>query len=624
MKKTKIYIILCITIISLIVNNVSAEVSNSFTETTYYNQYYLDHYVESYKGKYTEEKALGFQTNIVDNGFVVSPSGYIGFGSANWQKMNVIQLKYNIKQFRENNVIVNNATLVNIEDREWVRGTDGVTVYEATFDYYFYIYNNYLMYYLYYQNVPLLGLPDGQKWVNTTIDITNSSLNAIDISVGQAIIDYTTLYIYAYEFLYINCEYNELYNVNHYTKYGIVGYPRGNDNANFKVAVKFFSISTADYLGYGNYENMNYINAIRVGWFQNSASSDTDIPESVFTSYSTYYWLQNVLNPSNQYIIDTPDNLVIEEGTYWTYISFRTVEDYQDIVFIETFNYSWTFLTSEVFTAYFPYDDSVINPESLGNWDLWNFLRDGLVGIINFVILFFQFCFFILVYALNITLFWLLFAIIVPFFNNIVFFWLIWAVAYAIYWILFGIFWMFQFIVDSVFWLWDNVILPALLWIWNEVIIPFGKLLLTGLNWLFTYVLIPVYTWLIQDFLPIVADVIILGISTIEAVLLYIFTGGSVPFDVLLDNLVDFNNSTFDFIILFIYTFIANLPYLFTYMLLYLTLMGLLYIKLIYVKSRGYYNRAIEIEASIDAYLLPVNLVSGAIKSVKDIIGGWI
>jgi hypothetical protein len=145
------------------------------------------------------------------------------------------------------------------------------------------------------------------------------------------------------------------------------------------------------------------------------------------------------------------------------------------------------------------------------------------------------------------------------------------------------------------------------------------------------YSLVYIFYWifratifLITNVLPLLVQIIILQISFILACLLWVITLGSLDFNLLLTNVNTSINMITNLSYQILVIIITNLPYFMIYSALYLLLLGFVYIKYIFCKSKGYMNRANQLESSIDAYLIPIRVIMSIVSKIKELLSGYV
>jgi len=282
--------------------------------------------------------------------------------------------------------------------------------------------------------------------------------------------------------------------------------------------------------------------------------------------------------------------------TYWTYLAYRLVPDNtvnvsmkETITFFgEAFeldySYPFTYIKGEAYTGKFYYNPTVLRASSMGDWGIFNWVRDGLCWVVNSLLLGFQFLLFILVVAISFLFGWLFLIIVIPFLYNVIVYWLLFALVFVLLWATIGI-----------------------LLIVNAIIVL--------LEWLLV--------WFVQDALPFIIEALIFLLSWIFALLLYVITLGQSNIEALQLVVSQFLTSIADFFMTSLAFMIMYLPEMLLYTVFYIILVGFCYLKLTYVSAKGYVNRASQLEASLKVYIMPINAGKNAIIWIKDTIIGW-
>lgn len=292
-----------------------------------------------------------------------------------------------------------------------------------------------------------------------------------------------------------------------------------------------------------------------------------------------------------------PD-LISEKSEYWYYLSYQLENWYTEhIVFeqyvlfqgewiLQKFDFEFQMIHGIQINAKFYYTSVSIKPTDLGDWTiLFNWLRDGLCWIVNALLLALQFLLYVLTAGISIIFGWLFISIIIPFIWNVPIFWLLYA----------------------------GIGLLFLLWIGFIILID-------TILYLFTII----SDWFITIGLPAIINVIITVLSWIFALLLYVLTLGQGNLFQLQYIIQQFLNQIAVFFGNSIFFIVKYLPELLTYIVFYFLLIGFGYLKLTYVKARGFVNRSEQLESSINAYMIPVKIGYNLLSKVKELIIGWI
>jgi hypothetical protein len=258
---------------------------------------------------------------------------------------------------------------------------------------------------------------------------------------------------------------------------------------------------------------------------------------------------------------------------YWIYLTWVIAEDEQDEVIVgnEVFGYTYEFniIRSELAQSFYYYNPQTIVSASWGDWGLFNWVRDLIVTFLNVIVVLFNFLFYLVVYALNFLFMGFIMNAIVPFFWNFLIFWLMYALHSA-----------FCLIV--------------------------GGIILAG------------------QFLPELILGVITVVSYVAAALIWVLTLGTIPFETVLETVTSFNGAIATFFTETLYTFFDALPFFFGYAAFYFVLLGFAYVKYIYAKSRGWVNRAAQLESVFNSYLEVIKVGKNIMSEVKNLFVGWI
>lgn len=322
--------------------------------------------------------------------------------------------------------------------------------------------------------------------------------------------------------------------------------------------------------------------------------------------------------------------------TYWNYTSFRletqsvenvsfsrnyteyneSTNDTIEKTYEFNYNYNLYYVKSQINQFY--YTTQTINSEDWGNWVVriralggiidyemsFNWFRDLIVRFLNTMIFLIQIVLYLLTIAFNYLLVWLFLQIIVLLWNYPIK-WLVYAVIGIVFWISFFFVWFWNQIVI----VWKQIIEPIITWLWD---------------WLLTRVIIPFVTWLRNDGLRQLVNLYLTWTAFMITVILFVLTLGAIDFNetwnVISNLLIQINNFVFEFMNVFLENFVLFLGFGATYILL----IGLIYIKYIYTKSRGYITRSNRLQTMINVYKLPVVLVIRLVQYVIGFIQGGV
>ena len=279
---------------------------------------------------------------------------------------------------------------------------------------------------------------------------------------------------------------------------------------------------------------------------------------------------------------------------------------------IRSYNFSTEFQKLKIneTTSVFTITKNVIQYESWGNWEIkwfvgtamessvnFNWLRNAFVNILNFMLLVLQIVLFLAVSSLQYLLLIFLYIAII-----------IWN---------FPIFWIFVGVIGIVFYLSFFFV-----WLWNQIVVLWKLIIEPMILWLINWIVSNVWNPLVEFFrnggLKILFDFYMIILSYIIAFLLWILTFGTQDFSTIQQAiqsvLLSINAAIFEFLSVFFENFIWIMLSAMTYVLL----IGLIYIKYIYAKSRGYVQRAARLQAMINVYKIPMVL---SIRLINYIIG---
>jgi hypothetical protein len=342
--------------------------------------------------------------------------------------------------------------------------------------------------------------------------------------------------------------------------------------------------------------------------FRYIASTSTTI-RKIYFPYETLFGNEYREVPLNE--IDTDI-----DQPYWEYTSFKIQLSSSTTVDIEDWSYDFQYIEGSSTVSKYYYNRQTIKGADLGDWGINNWMRDILVAVLNVFLFIFQFIMYLLVIAFNYLLMYILCIYLIPFIWNYLGYNMIYILALLLFYLIGFVISTMEWLWEQIQILWNEVIVPYLEWLWNDVIVPF-------VNYIIYDLLPPILEWIYNDLLAFLAEILILVLSVIEALLLYIFSFGTIPFNELLNTTQIFNQSLMEMVFELFSLLIEHLLDFIIYMSLYIILMCFLFIKMIYVKSRGYINRTEQIEESLRAYVLPFNMAKTVIIAIKDFVKWW-
>ncbi len=361
-----------------------------------------------------------------------------------------------------------------------------------------------------------------------------------------------------------------------------------------------------------NVEENNLLGALE------SYFSDSLVSASQF--YSINWYVENRL--SNRYDLSEyvlPSNM-LDESTYWTYsVFFITEKELQSIQFsqnysvynrtakatdTETYTFEINYTTYKLSTEpnKFYYSTATIKNEQLGNWKSFNFVRNALVFVINAVIFILQAILYLLIIAFNYLILWVVFQIFILLWN------------YPVYWLFYGLIAVIFYLSFFFVWIWNEIVI-----LWERVLLP---ILIAIWNWIIENVWNSIVEFFQNGGLKILFDFYMIILSYVIATLLWVLTFGATDFSTIQQSiqtmLLSINSTIFEFIGVFLANFVLILSASATYVLL----IGLIYIKYIYAKSRGYVQRASRLQSMINVYKLPLVLVARVVAYFIGFING--
>jgi len=333
-------------------------------------------------------------------------------------------------------------------------------------------------------------------------------------------------------------------------------------------------------------------------------------------SYSDYNYLIGVRTLFLDSIVSLPDwnlyfgtyqddmsinqefpDIDLYEQEFWYYIAYQLIEsnlehiefsetiEFQGTYTLQNFTYDFQMTVGLLYNAKFYYTSMVVNPSNMGDWSIvWNWLRDGIAWICNALLIALQFLLYLLVAGISILFGWLFIAIIIPFIWNVLIFWIIFGAVFLCFYVWIALLLLIDLIID---------------------------------------ILLPLLQWIIVEALPVIISGLILIISWIFALLFYLISLGTADILQLQSTIQQFLNVIADFFISSMVFIVKYLPEMLTYILFYFILIGFCYLKITYTKARGFVNRSNQLDASLSAYMMPIQLGYSILQKIKDLIIMW-
>lgn len=341
------------------------------------------------------------------------------------------------------------------------------------------------------------------------------------------------------------------------------------------------------------------------------------------TQYNTEKtYLPKLIGNAKPIPIPTSD---VSGKPYWEYGTLSVSNDYVESIIIGNWTVDYNHVKLIADTNKFYYDTDSINPSDLGNWDINNWMRDLFVAILNAILFFLQWIMYLVTIAFQILVV-IPISVIAVIFNEYIIYYLLLGMLWIIWYLWVAILWLWDNVIypvvlwawDSIVWLWENVIYPFLLWLWQDIILPIW-------NWIFDNVIVPIWNWIVwawdwfwSDGIKIVINVIYGLISILITAIVWALSLGNIDFIETYNAIFEFESNLGNGISEIGLVFFTNLPIFIANVIFYIEILGFLVIKLLYCKSRGYYNRVNSIQEAINVYKYPIDIIYSAAKSIWD------
>jgi hypothetical protein len=296
------------------------------------------------------------------------------------------------------------------------------------------------------------------------------------------------------------------------------------------------------------------------------------------------------LNTTSGFIntnIEIVENKELPEfENYWSYNSFSLESNSNSTINMTNFEINYPLLSVTAEEKQYYYSTSFIQMNAWGNWGIFDWLRRGLIYVFNTVIFLTQGLFYLLTIAFN--------YLIVGFFSYIIS--LIWN------YVIFYVFYAICYII--------NIIYSFFIWAWDIVSAFFDSIIS----------LLPITADGIINLFKMIGGFLILAFSYISTALLWVISFGAIDFDELFLKVFSLTENLYLTINTALMTFIEFLPALLIYIIFYINLLLMLYLKIIYCKFRGYTNRANELQTSLEGYLEIFRFARSVIEFVRNLI----
>ena len=293
-------------------------------------------------------------------------------------------------------------------------------------------------------------------------------------------------------------------------------------------------------------------------------------------------------NPTSTTLSNPNEPEAPSGSKYWTYNSFRILADTSFSTDVGNWSIDFTPIKVDSYTAKYYYTEKTIKESSWGSWTFkigdwkisFDFIRDALVGVINLIILLFQWIFYLLVAALS-YLFLFIGCYILWFLVNVV-----------VYYIYIGLCWIVWFLWVLLYWLYT-----ILIWVWQ-------------------YIIYPVLQWAYYVLLPLVITAIIKIMAFMLTCFIFVLTLGKINFWDTYHMIENILIMIVDLIIRWIIIFVDNIQYLLLFFIWYLICAAFIYFKYLYNKARGNINRAEQLHYTFEIYIAPIKFIWDLLKSL--------
>lgn len=275
-----------------------------------------------------------------------------------------------------------------------------------------------------------------------------------------------------------------------------------------------------------------------------------------------------------------------ETEDYWEYNSFSLYSQDSSLIEMDNFNVSYPLLERNETTSRYYYNKKTFIPNEWGNWGLFNWLRDGLCLIVNSVLFFLQFVGFLFTISFS------------YFYGYVILYMIIGIWNYVIYYIFYAL----CYIAD--------IFVNIFMYIYNAVLDFFDSFIQ----------FLPLSWESIKNVFELIAGLLILSFSYVVSALLYVIFLGRIDYMDLFSMVYEFSFNISSLMIEILESLIEFLPYFIAYITFFFNMMLMLYLKILYCKARGYTNRVISLQESLDGYMNIVKIAKSIILFVRDLI----
>jgi hypothetical protein len=377
---------------------------------------------------------------------------------------------------------------------------------------------------------------------------------------------------------------------------------------NSQLAITFNQQDRKAYTGnhyqtYFNYSsnNRNYLNLTGIigNYSYNTLKGIRCLSGSNDLNYDRYFDI-----PLFSYDIDVSQRKVIQGtfgvddepdspkgASYWTYQTYRIVQGSSFETEVGNWSVEYTTIDAELYTAKYYYNKESIKSSKLGSWTFkigdwkisFKFIRNTIAFILNLILLFFQYLFYLVVASLSFIFMFLGCYICVVLFNIV------------LYYLYIGICYVGWFIILGLGYIWSFIV-----WIYTTFLIPFLK-------------------WLRYTLLPLILDWTISYFAFALTCLVWCLTLGQIDFwstyTFIYDTVWLIVRELYQWII----TFFNNIIYLLLFALWYIICIIYLYGRYLVARARGFDIKAKKYLYTLTFFFTPFQIIIDWIKGLMDI-----
>jgi len=352
-----------------------------------------------------------------------------------------------------------------------------------------------------------------------------------------------------------------------------------------------------------SYSGMNFNRLINTGIFGNYSSNCLSglrvLRGTTAINYNRYFLIPYfdekislIYAPAGTEGTGSSSEPTLPSGTYWSYETFRLADLGNTPITVENWSVDFRQVYAEKYIAKHPYKEKTIHRRELGDWRFkitddfkisLNFIRNAVADIINLVLLFLQYIFFLGMASASYVFMFLGINILV----------LLWNI--VVYWLFVGIIWIVWYLYLGLFYL------------------------IQGLVWFYEYVIEPFLIWIRDYLLPIIVEFVIYWMSIGITFMIYIITLGQIDFWKTQSIVYDILWLIVIELYIWINTFLDNMLFILLFIVWYLICIIYLYVRYLIARGRGFKENAERYYYTLTFFIIPIKMLFDWIKELLGI-----